>query len=251
MPAKQPTILVAESQPQLLRLMIRNLQLEGYEVLCASNSQQALEQIEQKSPDLVLLDVMMPNMSGFSLCRRIRALSPVPIMIVVARWQSQDKVRGLDLGADDCLTRPFGTDELLARVSAVLRRSQYSDVENVQAWQAAPSMGDLTIDYARHLVMKAGKEVALTPTEYRLLAYLAQHAGQIVTQDELLEHVWEPAYVGENDLLQVYITRLRRKLEDDPAHPRSILTKAGIGYALASQPSPGELSFWNPWYSRA
>src|ERR1700730_16083378 len=119
MPAKQPTILITESQPELLRLMIRNLQLEGYEVLCASNGQQALEQIEQKSPDLVLLDVMMPSMSGFSLCRRIRALSPVPIMIVVARWQSQDKVRGLDLGADDCLTRPFGTAELLARAGAV------------------------------------------------------------------------------------------------------------------------------------
>ena len=251
MPAKQPTILVAESQPQLLRLMILNLQLEGYGVLSASNGQQTLEQIEQKSPDLVLLDVMMLRVSGFSLCRRIRALSPVPIIIVIARGQSQDKVRCLDLGADDCLTRPFGTDELLARVSAVLRRSQYSDAENVQALQAPTSTGDLTIDYARHLVMKTGKEVALTPTEYRLLAYLALHAGQIVTQDALLEHIWEPAYVGESDLLQANITRLRRKLEDDPAHPRYILTKAGIGYALASQPSPGELSFWRPWYSRA
>ncbi len=251
MPAKQPTILVAESQPQLLRLMILNLQLEGYGVLPASNGQRTLEQIEQKSSDVVLLDVMMLRVSGFSLCRRIRALSPVPIIIVIARGQSQDKVRCLDLGADDCLTRPFGTAELLARVSAVLRRSQYSDVENVQALPAPSSTGDLTINYARHLVMKAGKEVALTPTEYRLLAYLAMHAGQIVTQDALLEHIWEPAYVGETDLLQANITRLRRKLEDDPAHPRYILTKAGIGYALASQPSPGELAFWSPWYSRA
>jgi DNA-binding response OmpR family regulator len=251
MPAKKPTILVAESQPQLLRLMILNLQLEGYGVLSASNGQQTIEQIEQKSPDLVLLGVMMLHVSGFSLFRRIRALSQVPIIIVVARGQSQDKVRCLDLGADDCLTRPFGTDELLARVSAVLRLSQYSDAENVQALQAATSTGDLTIDYARHLVMKAGKEVALTPTEYRLLAYLARHVGQIVTQDALLEHVWEPAYVGESDLLQANIVRLRRKIEDDPAHPHSILTKAGIGYELASQASAGELSFWSPWYSRA
>lgn len=251
MPAKQPTILVAESQPQLLRLMILNLQLEGYGVLSASNGQQTLEQIEQKSPDLVLLDVMMLRVSGFSLLHRIRALSPVPIIIVIARGQSQDKVRCLDLGADDCLTRPFGTGELLARVSAVLRRSQDSDVEIVQALQAATSTGDLTIDYTRHLVMKAGKEVALTPTEYRLLAYLAQHAGQIVTQDALLKHIWEPAYVGESDLLQANIARLRRKLEDDPAHPRYILTRAGVGYAFASQVSPGVLSFWSPWYSHA
>src|ERR1700694_124449 len=144
MPAKQPTILVAESQPQLLRLMILNLQLDGYGVLSASNGQQTIEQIEQRSPDLVLLDVMLLRVSGFPLFRRIRALSPVPIIIVVARGQSQDKVRCLDLGADDCLPSPFGTDVLLARVSAVLRLSQYLDAENVQALQAATSTGDLT-----------------------------------------------------------------------------------------------------------
>lgn len=190
-------------------------------------------------------------MNGFSVCQRIRALSSVPIIIVIARGQSQDKVRGLDLGADDFLTKPFGTDELLARVRAVLRRSQFSIEENAQQLQAAASTGDLEIDYTQHLVMKAGKEIPLTPTEYRLLTYLAQHAGCIVTQDALLEQIWGSAYVGESDLLQVTINHLRHKLEDDPAHPRYLLTKAGIGYVLALLPSLGELSFWIPWWWRA
>lgn len=251
MSAKKKTILVAESQPQLLRLMIRNLQLEGYAVLSASNDQQAVEEIKRSRPDLVLLDVMVPGMNGFSVCRRIRARSAVPIIIVIARGQSQDKARGLDLGADDFLTKPFGTDELLARVRAVLCRSQFSDVENVQQVQAATSTSDLAIDYTYHLVMKAGKAIPLTPTEYRLLAYLAQHAGCIVTQDALLEQIWGSAYVGESELLRVTINHLRRKLEDDPAHPRYLLTKAGIGYALARLSSLGELSFWIPWWWRA
>ena len=239
MSAKKTTILAADDDPQLLRLMSRNLQLEGYEVLAASDGQQALEQIEQQSPDLVLLDVMMPRMDGFSVCYNVREFSTVPIIIVTARGQDQDKVRGLDLGADDYLIKPFSIDELLARVRAVLRRSQFSAKENAPGWQATMSTGELTIDFSQHLVRLSGKEIALTPTEYRLLAYLAQNVGRIVTQELLLEHVWGPEYLGEGHMLQVNINRLRRKLEDDPSHPRYLLTKVGVGYSLASLPFPG------------
>src|SRR5712691_2163543 len=141
MSAKKPTILTADDDPQLLRLMTRNLQFEGYEVLAASDGQQALEQIESEMPDLVLLDVMMPKMDGFSVCRKVREFSSVPIIIVTARGQDQDKVRGLDLGADDYLTKPFSVEELLARVRAVLRRSEFSTIEHIQGLQATTATG--------------------------------------------------------------------------------------------------------------
>ncbi len=236
MPAKKMTILTADDDPQLLRLVTRNLQLEGYEVLAASDGQQALEQIEAKIPDLVLLDVMMPKMDGFTVCHRVREFSTVPIIIVTARGQDQDKVRGLDLGADDYLTKPFSVDELLARVRAVLRRAQFTTSENSQSLRTTVTIGRLTVDYAQHMVLMDGKEVTLTPIEYRILAYLAQNAGRVVTQDLLLEHVWGAEYIGESHMLQVNINRLRRKLEVDLAHPRYILTKVGVGYMLATQP---------------
>jgi DNA-binding response OmpR family regulator len=236
MPAKKTTILTADDDPQLLRLVTRNLQLEGYEVLPVSDGQQALEQIEQKLPDLVLLDVMMPRMDGFTVCHKVREFSSVPIIIVTARGQDQDKVRGLDLGADDYLTKPFSVDELLARVRAVLRRAQFSVKENAPGLQSTMTTGELTIDFSQHLVALAGRAVALTPLEYRLLAYLAQNTGRIVTQDLLLEYIWGSEYLGEGHLLQVNINRLRRKLEEDPADPQYILTKFGVGYSLASLP---------------
>src|ERR1700730_4549763 len=148
MPAKKTTILTADDDPQLLRLITRNLQLEGYEVLPVSDGQQVLEQIEQKSPDVVLLDVMMPRMDGFTVCHKVREFSSVPIIIVTARGQDQDKVRGLDLGADDYLTKPFSVDELLARVRAVLRRAQYTSNEHAHTLQTAITIGDLVIDYS-------------------------------------------------------------------------------------------------------
>ena len=236
MAAKKTTILAADDDPQLLRLVTRNLQLEGYEILAASDGQQALELIENNSPDLVLLDVMMPRMDGFTVCHRVRSFSSVPIIIVTARGQDQDKVRGLDLGADDYLTKPFSVDELLARVRAVLRRSQFTTKESAQGLQATTTIGDLAIDYSQHLVTMEGREIVCTPTEYRILAYLAQNAGRVLTQDLLLEHVWGSEYLGESHMLQVNINRLRRKLEVDPTHPRYILTKVGVGYYLAALP---------------
>ena len=239
MPAKKTTILTADDDPQLLRLMTRNLQLEGYEVLSASDGQQALEQIETKSPDLVLLDVMMPKMDGFSVTHRVREFSSVPIIIVTARGQDQDKVRGLDLGADDYLTKPFSVDELLARVRAVLRRSQFAAKENAQGLKASTATGALVVDYSQHLVTLNGEELPLTPTEYRIISYLAQNVGRVVTQDLLLEHVWGSEYLGESHMLQVNINRLRRKIEDDATRPHYILTKVGVGYSLATLPPAG------------
>jgi DNA-binding response OmpR family regulator len=236
MPAKKTTILAADDDPQLLRLMTRNLQLEGYDVLAASDGLQALELVESNAPDLVLLDVMMPKMDGFTVCYRVREFSAVPIIIVTARGQDQDKVRGLDLGADDYLTKPFSVDELLARVRAVLRRAQFTTREHSQGLRATTATGNLLVDYSQHLVIMNGQEIALTPTEYRIIAYLAQNVGRVVTQDLLLEHVWGPEYLGESHMLQVNINRLRRKLEIDATQPDYILTKVGVGYSLASLP---------------
>src|SRR5437879_693794 len=165
MPAKKTTILAADDDPQLLRLITRNLQLEGYDVLAASDGQQALELIENNSPDLVLLDVMMPRMDGFTVCYRVREFSAVPIIIITARGQDQDKVRGLDLGADDYLTTPFSVHELLARVRAVLRRGQFSAGERTQAMNATGTIGELVIDYRQRLVTLAGQELLVSPPE--------------------------------------------------------------------------------------
>jgi DNA-binding response OmpR family regulator len=237
MPAKKTTILAADDDPQLLRLITRNLQLEDYDVLAASDGLQALELIENNSPDLVLLDVMMPRMDGFTVCYRVREFSSVPIIIVTARGQDQDKVRGLDLGADDYLTKPFSVEELLARVRAVIRRSQFTAREYSQGLRATTATGGLVIDYSQHIVTLNEREIALTPTEYRIIAYLAQNAGRVVTQDLLLEHVWGPEYLGESHMLQVNINRLRHKLEVDATQPRYILTKVGVGYLLAALPA--------------
>lgn len=234
MPEKKTTILIVDDDLQLLQLVALNLELEGYAVLLAGDGQQALSQIETHAPDLVLLDLMMPRMSGFAVCHRVREFSTVPIIIITAQGRSQDKVRGLDLGADDYLTKPLNMDELLARVRAVLRRAQVTEDE--RALQTAMTIGDLTIDFGQQLVLLTGRKVVLTPTEYRLLADLARNAGRIVPQDFLLERVWGKEYVGEHHMLQVNINRLRHKLEVDPAHPRYLLTEAGVGYLLATPP---------------
>ena len=237
MPAKKTVILTADDDPQILRLVVRNLQLEGYEVVTATDGQEALEHLEAQKFDLAILDVMMPRLDGFTVCARVREYSSLPIIIVTARGQDQDKIRGLDLGADDYLAKPFSVEELLARVRAVLRRSEFAANPDGQAQRAVATLGALTIDFAQHRVTNSNQELDLTPIEYRLLAYLAQNAGRVVTQDLLLEHVWGEEYVGESHLLQVNMNRLRRKIEADPAHPRFLMTKMGVGYMLAAQPT--------------
>jgi DNA-binding response OmpR family regulator len=237
MPAKKTTILVADDDPQILRLVARNLQLDGYEVTTATDGQEALDQLEAHTFDLAILDVMMPKLDGFTVCARVREFSSMPIIMVTARGQDQDKIRGLDLGADDYLTKPFSVEELLARVRSVLRRSQFASNQEGQHVRPVITIGELMVDFAQHRVTMKGQELDLTPIEYRLLAYLAQNAGRVVTQDLLLEHVWGEEYVGESHLLQVNVNRLRRKLEDDPARPRYLLTKMGVGYMIAALPA--------------
>ncbi len=238
MSEKKTTILIVDDDLQLLQLVALNLELEGYAVLLAGDGKQALMLVETQAPDLVLLDVMMPRMDGFTVCHRVRAFSTVPIIIVTAKGRSQDRVRGLDLGADDYLTKPLNMDELLARVRAVLRRAQFQEDE--RALSTTMSIGKLTIDFGQRQVFLADHKVVLTPTEYRLLAYVARHVGRIVPQDSLLEHVWGKEYVGEHHMLQVNINRLRHKLEPDPTRPRYLLTEPGIGYVLAPQPEGQE-----------
>ena len=238
MPAKKTAILAADDDPQILRLIARNLQLEDYDVVTATDGQEALERLEAQKFDLAILDVMMPKLDGFAVCARVREFSSVPIIMVTARGQDQDKIHGLDLGADDYLTKPFSVEELLARVRSVLRRSQFAASHEGQNVRPVVVMGGLTIDFAQHRVTVDEQEIELTPIEYRLLAYLAQNAGRVVTQDLLLEHVWGEEYIGESHLLQVNMNRLRRKIETDPAHPRYIITKMGVGYYLPAQPTP-------------
>jgi len=234
MTAINTTILIADDDPQLLRLLTRHFQLEDFEVLAASDGEEALALIQTQRLDLVLLDVMMPKLDGFSVCQRVRTFSSIPIILLTARGLDQDKVRGLDLGADDYLSKPFQFDELMARVRALLRRGQITPRAHLDGLQSSITISELTVDYATQEVTKSGQPVFLTPIEFSLLAYLAQHVDRVVPQDQLLEEVWGVAYLGESHVLQVNINRLRNKLEADPAHPRYILTKGGVGYSLAT-----------------
>lgn len=236
MTARKTTILTADDDAQILRLVARTLELEDYHVLTAKDGEEALACIETGQIDLALLDVMMPKMDGFTVCQKVREFSAVPIIIVTARGQDNDKIKGFNLGADDYLTKPFNVDELLARVRAVLRRSQFIPQEQAHAVRTVTTIGRLKIDFSQHLVTFDGQEIVLSPTEYRLLAYLIQNAGRIVTLDLLLERIWGQEYLGESHMLQVNVNRLRRKIEPDPSHPRYILTKIGIGYQFAAHP---------------
>lgn len=234
MPAKKTAIVVADDDPQLLRFLVRNLEFEGFEVLRANDGKKALELITTDSLDLVILDLMMPRMDGFAVCSAVREFSAVPIIVLTALGRDQDKVHAFELGANDYLTKPFSLEELIARVRAVLRRSRFTTSEHAYLLKETITIGDVTINDAQCLVQRAGREVVLSPVEYRLLLYLAQNAGRVVTQDQLLAYIWGSAYMSESHILQVNISRLRRKLEPNPACPMYILTKAGIGYMLAA-----------------
>lgn len=224
-------ILVAEDEVALRDFVSRNLRARGYVVSEAGNGLEALALWERESPHLVILDIMMPRMDGLEVCRRIRERSNVPIIALTALDSETDKVAALDLGADDYLTKPFGVEELLARVRAAMRRSQ---------WQGEPTQqgvqwfGSLMIDLEGRVVRRDDVEVRLTPTEFALLAQLVTHAGKVVTHRQLLQRVWGPEYGDEAEYLRVYVQRLRRKIEAEPANPRYLLTEPGVGYRFAS-----------------
>lgn len=222
-------ILVVDDEPRFVRLVEANLQTEGFEIIKAKNGQQALDMAIAEKPDLILLDVMMPEMDGFQACERIREFSTVPIIMLTAKGDEDQRVRGLNIGADDYIVKPFSATELLARVRAVLRRAQRTAPEFAES---VFSRGELQIDFARAEVRLAGQPVSLSATEYRLLLQFARNAGKTLTAEELLSNVWGPEYGEEKEILWVSISRLRQKLEKDPKNPELIVTHSGEGYTM-------------------
>jgi two-component system KDP operon response regulator KdpE len=222
----QRRILIVDDEPGLRELVRINLEHEGFAVLQAENGVQGLEMIQQEHPDLVILDVMMPEMDGWDVCRRLREFSQVPVLMLTARVQSQDIVTGLESGADDYLLKPFNMDELMARVRALLRRVPSPNRPVVAAG------GEVQIDKQKREVLVRGEPVDLTPTEYDLLLLLAEHAGAVLDHETLLRGVWGQEYTKDNDYLKVYIWHLRRKLEQDPRDPKLLLTEWGVGYRM-------------------
>jgi len=222
-------ILVVDDEPRYVRLMEANLISEGYEAMKAYDGQSAVEMVADKQPDLVLLDVMMPGLDGFGACERIREFSSVPIIMVTAKGEEQDRVRGLDVGADDYIVKPFSATEVLARVRAVLRRAQ---VSGSTFEQSVFTHGNLRIDLARAEVFKDENMVFLSATEYRLLLQFVHNQGNILTSEDLLVNVWGPEYREDKEILWVSISRLRQKLEDDPRNPQHIVTRSGMGYTM-------------------
>jgi len=224
-------ILVVDDEPPIARLLRTTLSAHGYEIAVAADGQAALDQAARWRPDVILLDLGLPVIDGLEVCRRIRDWSQVPIIVLSVRDAEQDKVAALDLGADDYLTKPFGADELLARIRVALRHTARGTLSDAPALR----FGDLAIDLTRRLVTLAGREVHLTPTEYDLLKALATQAGRVLTHGMLLRAVWGSAYEHDAPTLRVFITQLRRKIEADPAHPVHILTEPGIGYRFSSE----------------
>ena len=224
-----PRILIVDDEPRYVRLMEANLITEGYQVLKAYDGQQAVDTVVQEQPDLVLLDVMMPVLDGFTACTRIREFSSVPIIMVTAKGEEQDRVRGLDLGADDYIVKPFSATELLARVRAVLRRA---DKPADAPRRSVFTHGNLRIDLARAEVFLDEKMVFLSATEYRILLQMAQNVGRVLPSEQLLRDVWGDEYGEDKEILWVSISRLRQKLEEDPRAPKHIVTRPGLGYTM-------------------
>ncbi len=222
------TILVVDDEPRIVQFTAMNLEVEGFSVAMASNGREALELLSQDTAiDLVVLDVMMPELDGFETLRRIRAESSVPVIFVTVRGDEADRVAGLDLGADDYLTKPFSPRELVSRIRALFRRIEATEPPPLQE----VAVDDwLTIDFDRSIVYAHGKEMRLRPTEYRLLYQFVNNAGQLLSHDTLLERVWGPEYRGEHQYVRTYVTYLRQKLEPDPRNPRYILSERGLGY---------------------
>ncbi len=218
-------ILVADDEPKIRMFIRANLEARGYEVHLAQDGAEAVEVAGCVLPGVIVLDVNMPRMDGIEACRRIREFATMPIIILSVRGDEKDKVRALDEGADDYVTKPFSVEELLARIRVALRHSASVPV-------ASPvfTAGDLEVDLAKRVVKRKGKVLKLTGTEYQLLAYLIAHHGKVLTHKELLHNVWGPEYGGESEYVRVFIRQLRRKIEDDPANPRFIVTEPRIGY---------------------
>jgi len=230
---KRFRILLVDDEPRILNFLSSKLRVSGYEVLTAANGQEALEQIEGQEPDLVVLDILMPKMDGFETLKELRSFSTVPVIILSAKGTNADKIKGLGLGADDYLAKPFSPDELVARIEAVKRRLLPTQRRQDQERFAT---GDLTIDFRRRQVTVQGKEVRLTRIEWLLLSELAQNAGNLMLYGELLTRVWGAEYRDDVQILRTWVSRLRNKIEKDPAHAAIIRTVPKTGYII-DQPS--------------
>lgn len=224
-------ILIVDDEPKIIRFIKTSLSLSGYDILTASTGQEALTLFNNEHPDLVILDLGLPDLDGLDVLKSIRTYSTRPVLILTARDDEADKVRGLELGADDYLTKPFGTQELRARIEAVLRRVRWSpQATDLPKYE----QGILHVDFQRRRVLVREEEVHLTPTEYDLLRVLIHNAGSVMSHAELLSHVWGDEYRNDLAILRVNISRLRQKLEEDPREPHTIVTVPGVGYTLAS-----------------
>jgi DNA-binding response OmpR family regulator len=225
------SILVVEDEPSLLSTIAFNLRREGYRVLTAADGEAGLATALRERPDLLILDLMLPRLDGLEVCRRLRQESAIPILMLTAKADEVDRVVGLELGADDYLTKPFSMRELLARVKAMLRRVQMLQAEGRES-PSPPAIvsGDLEVDLSRRRVSLRGQEVALKPREFDLLAFLTRHPGQVCTREALLQRVWGYEYTGDTRTVDVHVRGLREKLEQDPAHPARIQTVWGVGY---------------------
>jgi two-component system, OmpR family, KDP operon response regulator KdpE len=222
----QPHILVIDDEPQILRALRTILTAKKFRVSVASRAEEGLALATALQPDLVILDLSLPDMDGLEVCTRLREWTSTPIIVLSVRESERDKVAALDRGADDYLTKPFGIEELLARIRVALRHSSQAQSES----HTQVTSGPLAIDLTQHLVTRDGVEVKLTATEYKLLAYLAAHAGRVLTHTMILADVWDPADADHVEYLRVYIRNLRKKLEDDPEQPRILVNEPGIGY---------------------
>lgn len=222
-----PLVLVVDDEKPLREFMRRNLEVRGFLTMTASNGLEAMTIFESQNIDLVILDIMMPHLDGFETTRRIRQVSSVPIIILTALGEQDDKIKAFDLGVDDYLTKPFGTGELLGRVKAVLRRAQWAevlpDLETIVR-------GEISADLVRHQITVRGNLIEVTPTEFNLLVYLMRNTGKVLTHRMILQHVWGSEYGEESEYLRVYMGKLRQKVEEDANHPRYIQTARGVGY---------------------
>ena len=220
-------VLVVDDEPNIIATMATLLRAQGYDVLPAMTARAGLDAVERERPDLLVLDLGLPDMDGVEVCRRVRQSSSVPIVVLSARGAEGDKVKALDAGADDYVTKPFGSEELLARIRAALRRSEPPPA-------AEPIVrGDLTIDRVRFRVLRHGEEVRLTPKEFELLTYLAQHPGRVLTHRTILKAIWGPHAADQPEHLRVLVGSLRKKIEPNPSTPRYILTEPWVGYRFA------------------
>jgi two-component system KDP operon response regulator KdpE len=234
MTAPEPLILLVEDEPAMRRLLRASLTSHGFRLIEATNAREGMALATSHNPEIILLDLGLPDGDGIDLTRNLRDWSRVPIIVISARGREADKVLALDAGADDYVTKPFGVSELLARIRVALRHAQAAQTAN-----AAPTLelGQLRIDFSLRIVTVDGKEVHLTPIEYRLLALLAQHIGKVLTHRQLLTEVWGPGHADQTHYLRVRIAELRKKLDQDPAQPKWLLTEPGVGFRLRAPKS--------------